>query len=66
MPVSSISNSASERLYDLATRAARSVVVVGTAKNTGKTTAFNALCAVAGRRGVAIAVTSSRDWVCAP
>ena len=34
------------------------MVVVGTAKNTGKTTAFNALCAVAGRRGIAIAVTS--------
>ena len=34
------------------------MVVVGTAKNSGKTTAFNALCAVAGRRGIAIAVTS--------
>lgn len=40
------------------TAAARSVVVVGTAKNAGKTTTFNALRAVAARRGVAIAVTS--------
>ena len=38
--------------------AARSVVVVGTAKNAGKTTTFNALRAVAARHGVAIAVTS--------
>ena len=34
------------------------MVVVGTAKNAGKTTTFNALRAVARRRGVAIAVTS--------
>lgn len=34
------------------------MIVVGTAKNAGKTTAFNALRAVAGRRGVAVAVTS--------
>ena len=34
------------------------MVVVGTAKHAGKTTAFNALRAVARRRGVAIAVTS--------
>lgn len=34
------------------------MIVVGTAKNAGKTTAFNALRAVAHRRGVAIAVTS--------
>jgi hypothetical protein len=45
-------------LYALATAASRSVVVVGTAKNAGKTTTFNALCVVAGRHGVAIAVTS--------
>lgn len=37
---------------------ARSVVIVGTAKNAGKTTTFNALRAVARRRGVSIAVTS--------
>ncbi|MEO7039046.1 MAG: hypothetical protein ABI186_03340 [Candidatus Elarobacter sp.] len=58
MPDSSIFTSAPEALYALATAAARSVVVVGTAKNAGKTTAFNALRAVAARRGVAIAVTS--------
>ncbi|MEA2690319.1 MAG: hypothetical protein QOD51_2926, partial [Candidatus Eremiobacteraeota bacterium] len=34
------------------------MVVVGTAKNVGKTTAFNALRAVAHRRGDAIGVTS--------
>jgi len=34
------------------------VIVVGTAKNAGKTTTFNALRAVAQRRGVAVAVTS--------
>lgn len=34
------------------------MIVVGTAKNAGKTTTFNALRAVAHRRGVAIAVTS--------
>ena len=58
MPGSSFSTSAPEALYALATAAARSVVVVGTAKNAGKTTAFNALRAVAARHGVAIAVTS--------
>ncbi|HYZ17830.1 MAG TPA: hypothetical protein VE591_15575 [Candidatus Acidoferrum sp.] len=57
-PRSSTSRSAPEALYALATGAARSVVVVGTAKNAGKTTTFNALRAVAQRRGVAIAVTS--------
>lgn len=45
-------------MYALATAAARSVVVVGTAKHVGKTTTFNALRAVAQRRGDAIAVTS--------
>jgi hypothetical protein len=50
--------SASEALYALATAAARSVVVVGTAKNVGKTTTFNALRAIANRRGVVTAVTS--------
>ncbi len=34
------------------------MIVVGTAKNAGKTTTFNALRAVARRRGTAIAVTS--------
>ena len=34
------------------------MIVVGTAKNAGKTTAFNALRAVARRRGVTVAVTS--------
>lgn len=58
MPGSSFSTSAPEALYALATAAARSVVVVGTAKNAGKTTTFNALRAVALRHGVAIAVTS--------
>jgi hypothetical protein len=58
LPGSSFSTSAPEALYALATAAARSVVVVGTAKNAGKTTTFNALRAVAARRGVAIAVTS--------
>ena len=58
MPGSSFSTSAPEALYALATAAARSVVVVGTAKNAGKTTTFNALRAVAARHGVAIAVTS--------
>jgi hypothetical protein len=42
----------------LATAATRSVVVVGTAKNAGKTTTFNALRAVAHRRGILTAVTS--------
>ena len=59
MPGSSFSTSAPEALYALATSAARSVVVVGTAKNAGKTTTFNALRAVAARRGVAVAVTST-------
>ena len=45
-------------MYALATAASRSVVVVGTAKNAGKTTTFNALRVIAGRHGVAIAVTS--------
>jgi hypothetical protein len=38
--------------------AGRSVIVVGTAKNAGKTTTFNALRAIALRRGAAIGVTS--------
>jgi len=42
----------------LAVAAGRSVIVVGTAKNTGKTTTFNALRAMAKRRGSAIGVTS--------
>ena len=58
MPRSSSSTSAPEALYALATAAARSVVVVGTAKNAGKTTTFNALRAVAARLCVPIAVTS--------
>jgi hypothetical protein len=58
LPGSSSSTSAPESLYALATAAARSVVVVGTAKNAGKTTAFNALRAVAHRRGAPVAVTS--------
>jgi hypothetical protein len=52
------STSAPEALYALAVAAARSVIVVGTAKNAGKTTTFNALRAVADRRGIAVAVTS--------
>jgi hypothetical protein len=58
LPRSSTSISAPEALYALATATARSVVVVGTAKNAGKTTTFNALRAVAQRRGVPIGVTS--------
>jgi hypothetical protein len=58
LPRSSSFTSASEALYALALAHAASVVVVGTAKNAGKTTTFNALRAVAQRRGVAIAVTS--------
>jgi hypothetical protein len=58
LPRSSTSTSAPEALYALATAAARSVVVVGTAKNAGKTTTFNALRAVARRHGTAIGVTS--------
>ena len=58
MPRSSTSTSAPEALYALALAAGRSVIVVGTAKNAGKTTTFNALRAVAHRRGTAIAVTS--------
>jgi hypothetical protein len=55
---SNTSTSASEALYALATAQSRCVVVVGTAKNAGKTTAFNALRAVAQRRGTVIAVGS--------
>jgi hypothetical protein len=58
LPRSSTFRSAPESLYALALSAGRSVVVVGTAKNVGKTTTFNALRAVAHRRGVPIAVTS--------
>jgi hypothetical protein len=58
LPRSSSTTSAPEELYALAIGAARSVIVVGTAKNAGKTTTFNALRAVAKRRGTAIAVTS--------
>ena len=58
MPRSNSSSSASESLYALATAAARSVVVVGTAKNVGKTTTFNALRTVAQRHGTPTAVTS--------
>ncbi|HEY0395709.1 MAG TPA: hypothetical protein VGD01_14515 [Candidatus Elarobacter sp.] len=58
MPRSSISTSAPEALYALALENAGSAIVVGTAKNAGKTTTFNALRAVAVRRGVALAVTS--------
>ena len=58
MPRSSTSTSASEALYALALAEAASAVVVGTAKNVGKTTTFNALRAVAHRRGVPVAVTS--------
>jgi hypothetical protein len=58
LPRSSTSISAPEALYALALASASSVIVVGTAKNAGKTTTFNALRAVAHRRGVAIAVTS--------
>jgi hypothetical protein len=58
LPRSSSFTSASEALYALATAAARSVVVVGTAKNVGKTTTFNALRAIARRHGVVTAVTS--------
>jgi uncharacterized NAD-dependent epimerase/dehydratase family protein len=58
LPRSSTSTSASEALYALALADAASVVVVGTAKNVGKTTTFNALRVVAHRRGIPIAVTS--------
>jgi hypothetical protein len=58
LPRSSSSTPAAEALYALATACARSVVVVGTAKNAGKTTTFNALRAVARRRGTLTAVTS--------
>jgi hypothetical protein len=58
LPRSSTSTSAPEALYELALAASRSVIVIGTAKNAGKTTTFNALRAVARRRGVAVAVTS--------
>lgn len=47
------------RLLDAAlTGGTRTIVVVGTAKNTGKTTAFNALRAVAARRGIVGAIAS--------
>jgi hypothetical protein len=58
LPGSSSSRSASEALYALALEHARSAIVVGTAKNAGKTTTFNALREVARRRGVMLAVTS--------
>jgi hypothetical protein len=58
LPGSSSSTSAPERLYALAIGGARSVIVVGTAKNVGKTTTFNALRAMAKRHGTAIGVTS--------
>jgi uncharacterized NAD-dependent epimerase/dehydratase family protein len=58
LPRSNSSTPAAEALYALATACARSVVVVGTAKNAGKTTTFNALRAVARRRGTLAAVTS--------
>jgi len=58
LPHSRTGTSASDALYALAFGAARSVVVVGTAKNAGKTTTFNALCEVARERGVRIGVTS--------
>jgi hypothetical protein len=58
LPGSSTSTSAPEALYALALAVSRSVIVVGTAKNAGKTTTFNALREVARRRGVAVAVTS--------
>jgi hypothetical protein len=57
LPRSSSRISASEALYALALASGRSVIVVGTAKNAGTTT-FNALRAVAQRRGATIAVTS--------
>jgi hypothetical protein len=47
-----------EALLDLALDRAASVVVVGTAKNTGKTVTFNALRAVAARRGLGYGITS--------
>ncbi|HEX3467435.1 MAG TPA: hypothetical protein VHT05_05085, partial [Candidatus Elarobacter sp.] len=57
MRPSSSGTSACEALYAL-TAGAQSVVVVGTAKNAGKTTTFNALRAVARRHGRTLAVTS--------
>jgi hypothetical protein len=51
--------SVSDALLTVALRdGARSIVVVGTAKNVGKTVAFNALRRAAARRGLPIAVTS--------
>ena len=48
-----------EELYDLwATGARRSAIVVGTAKNVGKTTTVNALLGVGTQRGVQIGLTS--------
>ncbi len=58
MPRSSSGTPASEALYALTVAAARSVVVVGTAKNAGKTTTFNALYARAQRDFARIGVTS--------
>jgi hypothetical protein len=58
LPRSSTSTSASEALYALALADAACAIIVGTAKNVGKTTTFNALRAVAQRRGIPIAVTS--------
>ena len=58
MPRSNFSTSAPEALYALALGDGGCAIVVGTAKNAGKTTAFNALRAVAHRRGIPIAVTS--------
>jgi hypothetical protein len=58
LPRSSTSTSAPEALYALALENARSAIVIGTAKNAGKTTTFNALRTVAQRRGIALAVTS--------
>jgi uncharacterized NAD-dependent epimerase/dehydratase family protein len=67
LPRSSSSTSAPEALYALALGHAAgagapgyapSAIVIGTAKNVGKTTTFNALRAVALRRGIAVAVTS--------
>jgi uncharacterized NAD-dependent epimerase/dehydratase family protein len=55
---SASSTSAAEALFALATQVPRSVVVVGTAKNAGKTTVCNALRAVAHRRGLTIGLTS--------
>ncbi|MFN2461040.1 MAG: hypothetical protein ABR591_10180 [Candidatus Velthaea sp.] len=56
---SSTGTSAADALLDtLLARAPRSIVIVGTAKNTGKTVTFNALRRAAFRRGMRCAVTS--------